>query len=73
MRSGQRHPVWPRRLLLHARSSVACLAGRARRWSSGIVGVNEGLFSNEVVPFGGVKDSGLGYEGAAEGLTNTSR
>ena len=33
-----------------------------------MVGVNEGMFSNEVVPFGGVKESGLGREGAAEGL-----
>src|SRR6185312_8312844 len=35
---------------------------------AGMVGVNEGIFSNEVVPFGGVKESGLGREGAAEGL-----
>lgn len=34
----------------------------------GMVGVNEGVFSNEVSPFGGVKQSGLGREGAAEGL-----
>ncbi len=34
----------------------------------GMVGVNEGVFSNEVVPFGGVKQSGLGREGASEGL-----
>ena len=33
-----------------------------------MVGVNEGVFSNEVVPFGGVKQSGLGREGAQEGL-----
>jgi succinate-semialdehyde dehydrogenase/glutarate-semialdehyde dehydrogenase len=45
-----------------------------RAWSvaealdAGMVGVNEGLFSNETVPFGGVKESGLGREGAAEGL-----
>ena len=29
----------------------------------GMVGVNSGLISNEVVPFGGVKESGLGREG----------
>lgn len=40
----------------------------AERLDAGMVGVNEGLFSNEVVPFGGVKESGLGREGAAEGL-----
>ena len=33
-----------------------------------MVGVNEGMFSNEVAPFGGVKQSGLGREGAHEGL-----
>ena len=35
---------------------------------AGMIGVNDGIFSNEVVPFGGVKQSGLGREGAAEGL-----
>jgi succinate-semialdehyde dehydrogenase/glutarate-semialdehyde dehydrogenase len=35
---------------------------------AGMVGVNEGIFSSEVAPFGGVKESGLGREGAAEGL-----
>ena len=33
-----------------------------------MVGINEGVFSNEVAPFGGVKQSGLGREGAQEGL-----
>jgi succinate-semialdehyde dehydrogenase/glutarate-semialdehyde dehydrogenase len=40
----------------------------AERLEAGMVGVNEGIFSNEVVPFGGVKESGLGREGGAEGL-----
>ena len=40
----------------------------AERLETGMVGVNEGIVSNEVVPFGGVKMSGLGREGAAEGL-----
>ena len=40
----------------------------AERLEAGMVGVNDGIFSNEVVPFGGVKESGLGREGAAEGL-----
>lgn len=34
----------------------------------GMVGVNTGLISTEVAPFGGVKQSGLGREGARQGL-----
>ena len=34
----------------------------------GMVGVNTGLFSNEVGPFGGVKQSGLGREGSSWGI-----
>lgn len=34
----------------------------------GIVGVNEGVISTEVAPFGGVKESGLGREGSRYGL-----
>jgi len=35
---------------------------------SGIVGVNVGIISNEVAPFGGVKQSGLGREGSKYGI-----
>ena len=35
---------------------------------SGMVGVNVGIISNEVAPFGGVKQSGLGREGSKYGL-----
>jgi succinate-semialdehyde dehydrogenase/glutarate-semialdehyde dehydrogenase len=35
---------------------------------SGMVGVNTGLISNEVAPFGGVKQSGLGREGSHMGM-----
>ena len=35
---------------------------------SGIVGVNVGIISNEVAPFGGVKQSGLGREGSRYGI-----
>jgi succinate-semialdehyde dehydrogenase/glutarate-semialdehyde dehydrogenase len=35
---------------------------------SGIVGVNEGLVTSEVAPFGGVKSSGMGREGSKYGL-----
>ena len=34
----------------------------------GIVGINEGLISTEVAPFGGVKASGLGREGSRYGI-----
>ena len=34
----------------------------------GMIGVNAGVISTEVAPFGGIKESGIGREGAAEGL-----
>ena len=34
----------------------------------GIVGINEGIISNEVAPFGGVKESGSGREGSKYGI-----
>ncbi len=34
----------------------------------GIVGINEGIISNEVAPFGGIKESGLGREGSKYGI-----
>ena len=34
----------------------------------GIVGINEGLISTEVAPFGGMKHSGLGREGSKYGI-----
>ncbi len=34
----------------------------------GLVGVNEGVISTEVAPFGGVKQSGLGREGSKYGI-----
>jgi succinate-semialdehyde dehydrogenase/glutarate-semialdehyde dehydrogenase len=46
--------------------------GRAWRMSEqleyGMVGINKGLISNEVAPFGGVKHSGLGREGSKYGI-----
>jgi succinate-semialdehyde dehydrogenase/glutarate-semialdehyde dehydrogenase len=35
---------------------------------SGMVGINVGILANEVAPFGGVKQSGLGREGSKYGL-----
>jgi succinate-semialdehyde dehydrogenase/glutarate-semialdehyde dehydrogenase len=46
----------------------------ARAWrvaealECGIVGINEGLISSELAPFGGVKESGLGREGSHHGI-----
>ena len=34
----------------------------------GMVGINEGLISNEIAPFGGIKESGLGREGSKYGI-----
>ena len=38
------------------------------RLQYGMIGINEGLASTEVAPFGGVKESGLGREGSKYGL-----
>jgi succinate-semialdehyde dehydrogenase/glutarate-semialdehyde dehydrogenase len=46
----------------------------ARQWrvsealECGMVGINTGLISTEVAPFGGIKSSGLGREGSHHGL-----
>ena len=40
----------------------------AEQLEYGIVGVNEGIISNEMAPFGGVKESGGGREGSKCGL-----
>ena len=34
----------------------------------GIVGINEGIISTEIAPFGGVKESGIGREGSKYGI-----
>jgi succinate-semialdehyde dehydrogenase/glutarate-semialdehyde dehydrogenase len=40
----------------------------AEALESGMVGVNTGLITTEVAPFGGVKESGLGREGSHHGM-----
>lgn len=40
----------------------------SRQLEYGMVGVNTGLISTEVAPFGGVKMSGIGREGSSHGL-----
>ena len=33
-----------------------------------MIGINAGVISTEVAPLGGIKESGIGREGAAEGI-----
>jgi succinate-semialdehyde dehydrogenase/glutarate-semialdehyde dehydrogenase len=40
----------------------------AEALESGMVGINDGIISTEVAPFGGIKESGLGREGSKYGL-----
>ncbi len=40
----------------------------AEQLDYGMVGINTGIISNEVAPFGGVKQSGLGREGSTYGM-----
>ena len=40
----------------------------AEQLESGIVGINTGIISTEVAPFGGVKESGIGREGSKYGI-----
>jgi len=40
----------------------------AEKLEYGMVGINTGMISNEVAPFGGVKQSGLGREGSRHGI-----
>ena len=53
---GQRHAVRPRRLFLRARRRPLWRVAEALE--CGIVGINEGIISTEVAPFGGYKESG---------------
>ncbi len=51
----------------YTRDVARCLrVGEALEY--GMVGINTGLISNEVAPFGGVKQSGIGREGSKHGL-----
>lgn len=40
----------------------------AEALEAGMIGINEGIISTEVAPFGGIKESGLGREGSRYGL-----
>ncbi|MBQ4861231.1 NAD-dependent succinate-semialdehyde dehydrogenase [Pseudoalteromonas sp. MMG013] len=47
---------------------VAQIHRVSRRLEYGMIGINEGMISNSATPFGGIKQSGLGREGAKQGL-----
>ena len=67
MRARERHAVRARRVLLqprHRRASGAL----SEALEYGILGINTGLISTEVAPFGGVKESGIGREGSKYGI-----
>jgi succinate-semialdehyde dehydrogenase/glutarate-semialdehyde dehydrogenase len=49
-------------------SDIARVWRVAEALDYGMVGINSGLISNEVAPFGGVKQSGLGREGSRHGI-----
>ena len=40
----------------------------AEALETGMVGVNEGAISTDIMPFGGIKESGLGREGGHYGM-----
>lgn len=40
----------------------------AEQLEVGMVGINDGIISNEVAPFGGIKESGIGREGSKYGI-----
>jgi succinate-semialdehyde dehydrogenase/glutarate-semialdehyde dehydrogenase len=58
----------------HARAAYFYTESLRRAWREGealvfgMVGLNTGAISTEVAPFGGVKQSGLGREGARIGI-----
>ena len=65
-RDGQRHDLRPGLLFLRPRHRPHRRVAEALEY--GIVGVNTGIISTEVAPFGGVKQSGLGREGSHHGI-----
>jgi hypothetical protein len=65
------HVATPLRLRVEARPPT----GIGRIWwasprvfEDGIVGINEGIISTEIAPFGGMKESGIGREGSKYGI-----
>jgi succinate-semialdehyde dehydrogenase/glutarate-semialdehyde dehydrogenase len=49
-------------------ANVARAMATAERLETGMVGMNRGIVSDPAAPFGGMKASGIGREGAHDGL-----
>ena len=47
---------------------IGCIWRVAEALEYGIVGINEGIISTEIAPFGGMKESGIGREGSKYGI-----
>ena len=64
--ASQQHRVWPGQLLYSRDVGRIFRVGEALEY--GMVGINVGILATEHVPFGGVKQSGLGREGSHHGM-----
>ena len=60
--------LFPDSLALRTVLLVIAVIAVAEALEYGMVGINTGLISTEVAPFGGVKASGLGREGSKYGI-----
>jgi acyl-CoA reductase-like NAD-dependent aldehyde dehydrogenase len=62
----ERHRIRPRRYLYSR--DIGRIWRVAEALEYGIVGINEGIISTEIAPFGGMKESGIGDEGSKYGI-----
>ena len=65
--AGQRHE-FGLAAYFYSRDVGRASSASAEALEYGIIGINEGIISTEVAPFGGVKSSGLGREGSKYGI-----